>query len=1006
MNHTTYLRDCLKAALIQQGHDVECLSDAIEFIGPDARVEIALGTASYCGSVNSYVAHLRIQSLNELEEESAFDYDHTLLWHASNYVGLRFRPYDDDSPALALRLMDVANLAQVIGDIVTKYGPLGLVDCVQYATGGEINLVDGTESGVTMILEGEARGVKFTSEQRAFMLGTKRADKPYSIRDLWATPLTMIDEHSPMAPYAEELSRSMLVEEFQSIYSNAPASKPPSFADEFDEEEDALDSMGRALDRMCGRTMFSARLLVDTLGPLVLDVDHLSPQQQEAATAFGVKLLSDLPLYVSAVLACVLGLGDKVSASLDSSTTSDKEALRVCARFFDLYHGQLSSDNAGLQEWLRIATPQNAIELASLYSVTTINDDSITRVQEVADQVIARHIKANEEMNNVLDEAFWRGSLHELVSGTRYKMALRELKLNDIMTGVSSFTATTAEGVDNTNWVYAKMAQSLCAIEGGVHNVAQLVDYAACWVNGHGNKWQKFSVELLRRLPLSVVAALAIRNACVQSKQPDNVVVKPILTYMEGTLQGYMEFMELLLSYDVPEISVTSEYVEELAAVLRQNNADCEGAARDLALSSAGECEIDLLMRPLSAYKRIVPKVKAHAIVTSHKVLLTILDMTPAAMTNRLGEVRALFSTTRSTAPHERIVDYVADRMLLEVQGLAKTMLPALRATIYDLPARSVYMLTTIVALGEFATFESELSGATARTRKPDTSIVALREFFHSVQDLMRDDSEQEQDENGEQDAHDAPARGRPFSAKLPKCEEATFMTAKASTCKQSRMLSAMNIARAVFAGLGGDASAYGISDCNSLCRAVSSKVDEVSVVGLIEAAANIAAQNCELEVDQLRAILRRVPLVVSCSVYVADLLQVPLANICNAFSDSSEGAIVGKAAVFIGYVVNADFSQVRHDDVGVIDDIADDVMDGRWPWSPDDFASAKEEGEEDSNVGAYLDDMDSSDMTLEDMIAFVTRHKLETDADKIVAMSEDDLRTMIDDYRDAQEVE
>ena len=61
--------------------------------------------------------------------------------------------------------------------------------------------------------------------------------------------------------------------------------------------------------------------------------------------------------------------------------------------------------------------------------------------------------------------------------------------------------------------------------------------------------------------------------------------------------------------------------------------------------------------------------------------------MTPAAMTNRLGEVRALFSTTRSTAPHERIVDYVADRMLLEVQGLAKTMLPALRATIYDLPS-------------------------------------------------------------------------------------------------------------------------------------------------------------------------------------------------------------------------------------------------------------------------------------------------------------------------------
>ena len=89
-----------------------------------------------------------------------------------------------------------------------------------------------------------------------------------------------------------------------------------------------------------------------------------------------------------------------------------------------------------------------------------------------------------------------------------------------------------------------------------------------------------------------------------------------------------------------------------------------------------------------------------------------------------------------------------------------------------------------------------------------------------------------------------------------------------------------------------------------------------------------------------------------------------------------------------------------------MIDDIADDVMDGRWPWSPDDFASAKEEGEEDSNVGAYLDDMDSSDMTLEDMIAFVTRHKLETDADKIVALSEDDLRTMIDDYRDALEVE
>lgn len=996
MNHTTYLRDCLKAALIQQGHDVECLADAIEFIGPDARVEIALGTTSYCGSVSSYVAHLRIQSLNELEEESAFDYDHTLLWHASNYVGLRFRPYDDDSPALALRLMDVANIAQVIGDIVTKYGPLGLVDCVQYATGGEIQLVDGTESGVTMILEGEARGVTFTSEQRAFMLGTKRADKPYSIRDLWATPLTMIDEHSPMAPYAEELSRSMLVEEFQSIYSNAPASKPSSYADEFDEEEDALDAMGRALDRMCGSTMFSARLLVDTLGPLVLAADHLTTQKQEAATAFGVKLLSDLPLYVSAVFACVLGLGNKVSTSLDSSTTNDKEALRVCARFFDLYHGQLSEDNVELQEWLQIATPQNAIELASLYSVTTINDDGLTRVQQVASDIMSRHIKANEEMNNVLDEAFWRGSLHELVSGTRYKMALRELTRDDIMSGVSEFTATWPN-VGDVQAAYAKMAPVLLAADGGAHNVMQLLEFAARRVDGVANEWQKFSTELLRHLPLSVVAALAIRNAA-RVAELDNVVVKPILTYMEGTMQGYLEYMELLLSYAVPEISVKGEYIEELATVLRQNNADCEGAARDLAMSSASECEIDLLLRPLSAYKRLVPKVKAHAIVTSHKVLPEILDMTPAAMTNRLGEVRALFSTTRSTAPHERIVDYVADRMLLEVQGLAKTMLPALRATIYDLPTRSVYILTTIVALGEFDTFESDLRGATARTRKPDAAIVALREFFHSVQDLMRDDSEQEQDEN------DAPARGRPFSAKLPKCEEATFMTAKASTCKQSRMLSAMNVARAVFAELGGDASAYGISDCNSLCRAVSVKVDEVSVVGLIEAAANIAAQNCELGVDQLRAILRRVPLVVSCAVYVADLLQVPLANICNAFSDFSEDAIVGKAAVFIGYVVNADFSQVRDDDVGVIDDIADDVMAGRWPWSPDDFASDSEGDEEDSNVGAYVDDMDTSDMTLEDMITFVTRHKLETDADKIVAMSEDDLRKMIDGYRDDQE--
>lgn len=996
MNHTTYLRDCLKAALIQQGHDVECLADAIEFIGPDARVEIALGTTSYCGSVSSYVAHLRIQSLNELEEESAFDYDHTLLWHASNYVGLRFRPYDDDSPALALRLMDVANLAQVIGDIVTKYGPLGLVDCVQYATGGEIQLVDGTESGVTMILEGEARGVTFTSEQRAFMLGTKRADKPYSIRDLWATPLTMIDEHSPMAPYAEELSRSMLVEEFQSIYSNAPASKPSSYADEFDEEEDALDAMGRALDRMCGSTVFSARLLVDTLGPLVLAADHLTSQKQEAATAFGVKLLSDLPLYVSAVFACVLGLGNKVSTSLDSSTTNDKEALRVCARFFDLYHGPLSEDNVELQEWLQIATPQNAIELASLYSVTTINDDGLTRVQQVASDIMSRHIKANEEMNNVLDEAFWRGSLHELVSGTRYKMALRELTRDDIMSGVSEFTATWPN-VGDVQAAYAKMAPVLLAADGGAHNVMQLLEFAARRVDGVANEWQKFSTELLRHLPLSVVAALAIRNAA-RVAELDNVVVKPILTYMEGTMQGYLEYMELLLSYAVPEISVKGEYIEELATVLRQNNADCEGAARDLAMSSASECEIDLLLRPLSAYKRLVPKVKAHAIVTSHKVLPEILDMTPAAMTNRLGEVRALFSTTRSTAPHERIVDYVADRMLLEVQGLAKTMLPALRATIYDLPTRSVYILTTIVALGEFDTFESDLRGATARTRKPDAAIVALREFFHSVQDLMRDDSEQEQDEN------DAPARGRPFSAKLPKCEEATFMTAKASTCKQSRMLSAMNVARAVFAELGGDASAYGISDCNSLCRAVSVKVDEVSVVGLIEAAANIAAQNCELEVDQLRAILRRVPLVVSCAVYVADLLQVPLANICNAFSDFSEDAIVGKAAVFIGYVVNADFSQVRDDDVGVIDDIADDVMAGRWPWSPDDFASDSEGDEEDSNVGAYVDDMDTSDMTLEDMITFVTRHKLETDADKIVAMSEDDLRKMIDGYRDDQE--
>lgn len=986
MNHTSYLRECLRAALIQQGHDVECLSDALEFIGPDAKVEITLGTASNCGSSNSYVAHLRIQSLNEIEEDTPFDYDHSLLWHSSNFVGIRFRPYADDSPALALRLIDIANIAQVVAEIVTKYGPLGLVGCVQYATGDEIHLVEGTASGVTMILEGQERGVTFTDDQRAFMLGANRAAQPYSIRSLWATSLTMLDADTTLGAYAQEISRSMLVEEFQHIYTNAPSSNPAGYMDEFDENEDSFDSMCMSVEMMYGRNLFSAQDMIAQLAPQVICNDPLNAQQKEAAAIFGTKILSDLPLYVSAAFSCFIALGNRAYAAVQESNTPDLEALRVCNSFLSLYEEPWSTGSTEVREWIRIATTGNACELASYYATSIINNVALDEIDAQARAIMDRHNAENEALSNVLDAEFWNGSMHQLVRGPRFKMALREITLSDVLAGTGPIRAT-RDGVDKVESVVANADHLLFAPESGeVQHVGNLLEFAAKYVGKRKNTWADYSIGLMRHMPLSLVATLAMHNAVELTRDPSDVVKTLALsTHLGKAMAVYLDYMNRLMDFDVPQYPVNEEYVEEMANMLRSGNVDVAGALYDLVIGSAVHHSIDLLQRPLREYNSISQRVKAHAMVKSHYMLPDLTDQSAAAMVNRLGSISALFKSARVPTDHTRVVEYIETKLALEFKGVRRS---DLNPMVQELPTRSVYFLTVLLALSDIDTLESFLSNATKTVRK-DATLRSVWHFIKSVRKMAGEAPDAESSAGESDGEEEASNRGRPFQATLPKSEVATFRLAKASTCKQARKLSAMNVARAVYAEFDRDVSVFGYHDCNSFCRAVSDKVGEVVLSDVLARAATVAARNCDLDVDQLHDILRHVPLVVACTIYVADLLGVSLEAIDALNKDTVEDTITSKSAIFVSYVVNADFSTVRHDDADIVEDIADSVLSEQWPWG------------DDSTVGKDCIHPDLAEMGAEDMIVYAFQHDLMTE-DKARGMETTELHNVIKAHFDA----
>ena len=1002
MNHHIYLRDCLTAALRLRGHDVECLDNAIEFIEHAALLEITLGTASYCGSSNSYVAHLRIQSTSEIEEFEGEDaaYDHSLLWHSSNFVGIRFRPYSDASPALALRLLDVDNIAQVVSEIVTKYGPLGLVDCIQYATGDEIQLVSGTESGVSMILEGRERGVNFSNDQRAFMLGSARAPKPYSVRDMWATPFTMIDADSPMGQHVQDLTRDMLIEEFRSIYSNAPIRHVGANVDEFDESEDVLDN----LESFIGETFdleFSASDLIATLGHQVVCSDPLNASQKEVAAIFGTKILSDLPLYVSAAFACFLGLSNNAYAAITESTSPDAEALRVCNLFLSLYEEPWATGSTEVREWIRIATADNARELASYYVSCIVNNVHIDGIDAQARTIMGRHIAANEELTNVFDESFWTESMNQLVSGPRFKMAIGEIKMHDIFAGTCPITAT-RNGADNTNWVLRKAEQTFAAHD--VKQVVHMLNFAAAYVGRRKNDWADYSAELLRHMPLSIVAALALHNAVELNREPaDSVEVHPLRTYMDKQMEVYLDYMERLLASQVPQYPVNGEYIDEMATLMRAGNVDVSGALYDMVTGSANHHNIDLLMRPLATYNDVTRRVKAHALVKSHDALNVLIDLPTAGMLTRMGNISALFKSARVPTSHDRVVEFIETKLALEFKGL-HLLSSELRSLIWDTSARAVYFLTVVLALSDVDTLESFLEGSSKKARK-DPTLRAVRRFLDSVRELISDSQEtepetetkpkaerKEPDPDGEVEASN---RGRPFQARLPKSEVATFMTAKASSCKQARKLPAMNIARAVYAEFGHDVSVYGYNDCNSFCRAVADVVDDATVAEVLSNAAACAELSCDLEFDQLHSILRAVPLVVACSVYVADLLDVELESIDATNKNLKENDETTKSAIFISYVVNADFSELPFGDAQIVDDIVEVIGAEVWPWSEDGVADHSEPSPAPSCV-----DMDPADMEREDLIAYVNHFKLLSE-EEVATTAESDLRQLVDDHQD-----
>jgi hypothetical protein len=1007
MNHNNYLRECLTAALIQQNQEVECLSDAIEFIEHGALLEITLGSAHQCGSTNAYVAHLRIRSTSEIDDFEEGDgegiaYDHSLLWHASNYVGIRFRPYTDASPALALRLLDVANIAQVVTEIVTKYGPLGLVSCVEYATGDEIHLVEGTRSGVTMILDGQERGVTFTEEQRAFMLGNARGNRPYSIRDLWATPLTMLDMDSPMGQHAQVLPRSVLVEEFNAIYTNMPARDPALHVDEFDEVEEVLEGLESFITETLGPA-FSATELVTKLGPLVICSDPLNTHQKEVAAVFGTKILSDLPLYVSTVFACFLGLKDEAYAAIKESNTTDTEALRVCNLFLSLYEEPWAAGSTEVREWIRIATEDNARELASFYVSSIIHNDSLDVIDAQARVIIARHVAANEAMVNVMDESFWTSSMHQLLDGPRFKMALNNIRHQDIRDGIGLFEAT-RDGNDTNDWAWAKASQKLFHAD-GVLTVRGLLDFAAAYVGARKNAWADYSAEILRHLPLSLVAALAVYNAVELSRKPDDVVkVHALRTYMDKVMDTYRDYMGSLLDYGVPQYPVNAEYIEEVATMMRSGTLDTEASVRDLIMNSAEHHGVDLLQRTLRDYSQITSRVKAHALIKSHAALGDIFDHSASTLTNRLGNISALFKSARVPADHSRLVDFLEAKLAMEFKGLL-SLRSELRSMLWDTPTRSIYVLTAVLALSDLDDLEAFLSRASKSVRK-DPTLRALARVLSSIREMV----DVEQDSNGTQaravaDKHkeanpdedsEPSTRGRPFTARLPKSEVATFMTAKASNCKQARKLSAMNIARAVYAEFGHDVSVFGYVDCNSFCRAISDKVEEVTVAEVLRHAAASCAVACDLEFDTLHSILRGVPLVVACTVYVADLLGVKLETIDATNKELKEDDEATKSAIFLSFVVNADFAQMDTDDADLVDDIVGTIKNELWPWGEDGAVdNPNYKGPAPSCI-----DKDPDEMTLEDLIAYVTYFKLLPEAE-VVETRESDLRLLVVDHQD-----
>lgn len=685
-----------------------------------------------------------------------------------------------------------------------------------------------------------------------------------------------------------------------------------------------------------------------------------------------------------------------------------------------MYEEPWSTGSTEVREWIRIATHDNARELADHYVRSIINNVALDAIDADARALMSHHTAVNESLTNVFDEAFWNESMHQLVNGPRFKMALREIKLQDILAGVSPINAT-RNGVDNTNWVIGKAGQVLGA--NGVTSVDTLLNFAAAYMGSRKNTWAEFSAELLRHLPMSLVASLAVYNAIELSRDPSDVVgndpadilkVHALRTYMDKVRAYYHEYMGRLLDFDVPPYPVVTEYIEETAAMLRANMADIDGALYDLVTSAAEHNGIDLCQRPLRDYNSIVRRVKAHALVKSHDVLVDLFDQPVSALVNRIGNVSALFKSARVPTSHTNVVNFLETKFVLEFKGLAG-LRSQLREMLWASPARSIYVLAAAAALSDFDTIEVHIHRS--KKARHDLTLRHIRLLFKGIRSEIEASQDTEQDLNVEESARTAAkstmtakaerkepdpdgegepsTRGRPFQVRLPKSEVATFMTAKASNCKQARKLSAINIARAVYAEFGHDVSVYGHNDCNSFCRAVAEYIGEVPISEVLSHAAAYSELSCDLDFDQLHTILRAVPLVVACSVYVADLLGVKLGAIDATNKNLKENDEATKSAIFISYVVNADFSELAFVDAQIVDDIIEYIGAEVWPWSEDGVADHSEPSPAPSCV-----DMDPADMALKDLIAYVNHFKLLSE-EEVATTAESDLRQLVDDHQD-----